>query len=77
MSAVRLNLDVTGDGLTPDDYSLGSFSFNGLHWGLYNIGLPLNGAATRLYVTVDIAASNFDGGSLQFEIPVSGVQYVS
>lgn len=74
---VRLWLDVTGDGFTADDQLQGEFTYTGTLWRLTNLRTALNLPATPFLVTVSVSDGLFDGGTLQFRIPVAGLQYAS
>ncbi len=74
---VRLWMDVTGNGLTVDDPMVGEFRSTGSLWRLSDLRVSLNLPATRFIVTVSISDDLPEGGTLQFGIPVSGVQYLS
>lgn len=71
---VRLWRDVTGDGFSVDDLSVGEFAFIGPTWRLAGLRVPLDSPLTRFTVTVSIASDEFDGGTLRFELPVASVQ---
>ena len=69
--------DVSDDGFTGDDPQVGQFAFVGGYWTLTNLAYPLTSPLTRMLVVVDITSDQSAGGTLQFQIPVGGVEYLS
>jgi len=77
LARVRLYLDLLNDGLTIDDRPLGLFVNKTFYWELTNLTQLIRAAGASFLVTVDVANGNFDGGTLDFQIPLSGVIYKS
>jgi len=77
LESVRLYSDAMGDGFSPDDVLLGDFVNEGDYWEVANLACPLINSTTRFLVTVDITSGQYEGGTLQFGIPVEGALYWS
>lgn len=73
LASVKLWLDVSGDGYSFDDVPVGQFAPYNSGWRLANLNIPLRQPQTRFVVTVTATNQQFDGGTLQFEIPEGGV----
>ncbi|MCD6161062.1 MAG: right-handed parallel beta-helix repeat-containing protein [candidate division Zixibacteria bacterium] len=76
---LTLNLwaDITGNGFTADDSEIGQFSFNAGIWTLASLAYPINTSGRRFFVTLDIANAQFEGGTIQLEVSVEGIEYRS
>jgi len=74
---LKLWADITGNGFTMDDSILSQFSFNSGTWNVEDLSYPINYSGARFLVTVDIIDSQFDGGTLQLEVPLEGIEYRS
>jgi len=76
---LTLNLwaDITGNGFTADDSEIGQFSFNAGIWTLASLAYPINTSGRRFIVTLDIANAQFEGGTIQLEVSVEGIEYRS
>ncbi|MCP4566355.1 MAG: hypothetical protein GY841_02110, partial [FCB group bacterium] len=74
LESVKVWADLTGDGLSDDDQYLGNAIYNDGLWTLEGISQPLSAVSNRFIVTVDVSDFQFIGGTLQFQIPVEGVQ---
>lgn len=77
LNAVRLWRDLTGDGFSNDDVAVGAFSEFSDYWQLSDINVALAESLTRFVITVDVVNEYFDGGILQFVIPVGGITCTS
>jgi len=73
LASVKLWLDISGDGYSLDDVLVGQFVPYNSGWRLANLNIPLRQPRTRFVVTVTATNQQFDGGTLQFEIPQRGV----
>ncbi len=74
---VRLFADAADDGFTQDDVFLGQFTFRTYYWKLSGISRRLPPGTTRMFVVARVISSQFEGGTLDFEIPVGGIEYES
>ncbi|UCE24992.1 MAG: right-handed parallel beta-helix repeat-containing protein [Candidatus Zixiibacteriota bacterium] len=74
---VTLWADATGDGFSSDDTKLGTLDYGSGYWQISGLSYPLTEVTTRFFATVDIIDSRFEGGTLDLEIPVGGIEYAS
>ncbi|MEW6413161.1 MAG: right-handed parallel beta-helix repeat-containing protein [Candidatus Zixiibacteriota bacterium] len=74
---VWLFADAGDNGFTMDDLYLGQFTFRTYYWKLSGISHRLPPGTTRIFAVVRVISSQFDGGTLDFEIPTGGIQYES
>jgi hypothetical protein len=74
---LKLWYDVTGNGFTGDDLQLGTLAYNAPNWDLVNLSFPVGAGGLPICITMDVASTQFDGGTRVFEIPVGGITYAS
>nr|MBN2276455.1 right-handed parallel beta-helix repeat-containing protein [candidate division Zixibacteria bacterium] len=74
---VKLWADDGQDGISVGDASLGQFGFFNSYWEITNLNYPVPSTGAAFYVTIDIANTQFNGGTLRFGIPVAGARYKS
>jgi hypothetical protein len=77
LEAVKLWQDVDANGYSASDVLVGTFTNDGSSGEDINLSIPLSTGSNRFCVTVDVADTDFEGGTLQFQIPVGGVTYQS
>ncbi len=75
--ALKLWEDKTGNGFTSDDRLVSPFSYNSSQWQIDRLSLNLDTAGSRFIITLDIADSQFEGGSFLPSIPVGGLEFTS
>lgn len=77
LGTLRLWEDKTGNGFTTDDRLISSFSYISSSWQIDNLHLNLDTLGSRYLVTLDIANTQFEGGTFLPSIPVDGLEYAS
>jgi len=77
LRGVELYRDLTGNGLTNDDPRVSGLTYGAGNWFATGLAAALTDTLTPFILTVDIANLQFDGGSLDFRIPVGGIIYQS
>ncbi|MFH2037183.1 MAG: hypothetical protein ABIJ45_12330 [Candidatus Zixiibacteriota bacterium] len=77
LSAVKLWADKTDNGYSDDDQLIAEFSQIGNLWYASEIDHSLANQNNRLIITVSILNVQFEGGTLNFEIPTGGIKYQS
>jgi hypothetical protein len=60
-----------------DETLLGALVFNGQSWSRGGLSLALNNITTRLYIAARITRFPSDGKTINFELPLSGLQVAS
>ncbi|MCP4706607.1 MAG: hypothetical protein GY865_18565, partial [candidate division Zixibacteria bacterium] len=73
----KLWLDLTNDGFTADDSLLGEFSASINFWEISDLNFTVADGSARFFVTIDIAGTQFEAGTIQPAIPIQGVEYLS
>jgi hypothetical protein len=74
---LKLWYDVTQNGFSGDDLQLGTLVYNAPNWDLTNLSYPVGPGGLPICLTMDVASTQFDGGTRVFEIPVGGITYAS
>jgi hypothetical protein len=77
LTSVKLWHDRTGNGFTADDELVNEFEQRLFGWEATDVFYPMRTGRTRLLVTVDVTAEQFEGGTLVFSVPTGGVVYRS
>lgn len=77
LSRCRLFADISNNGFTDDDFLIGPLKFEAGEWEFTGPPFALTDSLTRLLVVVDITSDQSAGGTLQFQIPVGGAEYLS
>jgi hypothetical protein len=77
LSYIHLYHDLTNNGLSYDDRLLGNFTRSGAKGTITDLALPAPMGGQRLLITVDIATTSFDGGTLNLHLPPGGIHYRS
>lgn len=77
LSSVKLYKDKNGNGFSPDDILISEFTYKTSYWEISGLSHMIESYGTRYIVTFDVQNSQFDGGTLQFRIPVGGILYES
>ncbi len=70
---VRLWKDVTENGYSANDVLIGELKPTAYGWTLDDIKAALDSPLNRFVVTVSVSKEQFDGGTLRFDLPESGV----
>lgn len=77
LEIVKVWADRNDDGAPSAGELIGSCEYGGGLWTLDNASHRYSSAANRFLITVDVSSSSFEGGTLRFEIPKSGVTFES
>ncbi|HUU44748.1 MAG TPA: hypothetical protein VM118_03355, partial [Acidobacteriota bacterium] len=77
LARVSLWADAGGDGFTQDDIRLGDLIHLNGAWEVSGLAHSLTEQSTRFIITVGVSQTSFEGGTLQFAVPVGGVTFMS
>jgi len=77
LTAVRIWADAGDDGFDGDEILVGQMALDAGGWSVRNLKYPIPIGGRRFVITADVAAIQFESGTVQFAIPVDGCLYRS